>query len=241
METGPDQNTPMYERPDLVFLLDVDNTLLDNDALKVEISSRIEATVGKQPAERFWTIYEEVRQEEEYVDYPETLSRFVAECGASARGDRVQEILDTLSFARFLYPGVMETLQYLWTLGTVTILSDGDQVFQRQKIRKSGLEDAVKGNVMIYIHKEDHLSEIFARYPAKHYVIVDDKARILSLLEATGPETFTTVFVLQGHYSREVGFQPPPDVVIQHISDLRSFSKEQFLHPTRRVRSPLNS
>jgi len=212
--------------------LDVDNTLLDNDALKEEIASRVVALVGKERAERFWTLYEEVRQEEEYVDYPETLSRFIAECGASARGDDVQESLDTLPFARFLYPGVEETLEHLWMLGTVVILSDGDQVFQRQKIRKSGLEDAVKGNVMIYVHKENNLSEIFARYPAGHYVIVDDKARILSLLESNGPETFTTVFVLQGHYAREGESNPPPDIVIQHISDLKTFSKEQFLHPS---------
>lgn len=232
MVASPDGKAPSVEQPDLVFLLDVDNTLLDNDALKQEIASRLEGVVGKPLADRFWELYEEVRQEEEYVDYPETLSRFIRQFGAAARGDQVQEMLDTLPFERFLYPGVMETLQHLWSLGTVAILSDGDHVFQPQKIRKSGLEDAVKGNVMIYVHKEDHLAEIFAHYPGNHYVIVDDKARILSLLEANGPETFTTVFVLQGHYAREGEFQPTPDIVIQHISDLGSISRQEFLYPT---------
>jgi FMN phosphatase YigB (HAD superfamily) len=143
----------------------------------------------------------------------------------------MQAIFDTLPFAEFLYPRVIETLQHLWSLGTVTILSDGDQVFQAQKIRKSGLEDAVNANVMIYVHKENQLSEVFAHFPANHYVMVDDKARILSLLEANLAATFTTVFVLQGHYAREGEFEPAPDLVIQHISDLISFSKQQFTNP----------
>jgi FMN phosphatase YigB (HAD superfamily) len=231
MEAETSRSAPSSVKQDLVFLLDVDNTLLDNDALKAQIGARVEGLFGRQMAERFWQIYEEVRQEEDYVDYPETVSRFVRQYGASARLDHLQAIFDSLPFADFLYAGVLETLRHLWSLGTVAILSDGDHVFQPQKIRKSGLEDAVKGNVMIYVHKELHLPEIFARYPADHYVIVDDKARILSLLEANGPATFTTVFVLQGHYAKEGEFVPAPDIVIQHISDLAKFSNEQFLHP----------
>jgi phosphoglycolate phosphatase-like HAD superfamily hydrolase len=229
MISEPAPSAASKSTQDLVFLLDVDNTLLDNDALKAEIGARIEALVGRELAEHFWELYEEVRGEKDYVDYPETVSRFIGQYGAAAEGDQLQAIFDSLPFSRFLYPGVLETLQHLWILGTVTILSDGDPLFQPQKIKKSGLEEAVKGNVMIFVHKEMQLSDVFARYPATHYVIVDDKARILSMLEANAPATFTTVFVLQGHYAQEGESQPPPDIRIQHISDLSSFSKEQFM------------
>jgi FMN phosphatase YigB (HAD superfamily) len=231
METDLHPTAPSDDRQDLVFLLDVDNTLLDNDALKAEIAARIEALVGRQLADGFWELYEEVRRDKDYVDYPETISRFIHKYHAAAKGDRLQAIFDSLPFATFLYPGVLQTLQYLWSLGTAAILSDGDPVFQPQKIKKSGLEDAVKGNVMIYVHKELQLPNVFERYPAKHYVIVDDKARILSVLEANSPVIFTTVFVLQGHYAQEGESQPPPDIVIQRISDLGVLSKEQFMNP----------
>jgi phosphoglycolate phosphatase-like HAD superfamily hydrolase len=231
MKTVLNPSEPSDDQQDLVFLLDVDNTLLDNDALKAEIGERIEALIGRQMADDFWELYEEVRGEKDFVDYPETISRFIRQYGAAAKGDQLQAIFDSLPFANFLYPGVLETLEHLWSLGTVAILSDGDPVFQPQKIKESGLEGAVKGNVMIYVHKELQLPNVFARYPAKHYAIVDDKARILSLLEANSPHTFTTVFVLQGHYAQEGESQPPPDIVIRHISDLASLSKEEFMNP----------
>ena len=237
MISEPAPSAPGKGTQDLVFLLDVDNTLLDNDALKAEIGSRIRALVGRELADRFWDLYEEVRQEKDYVDYPETVSRFIGQYGAAARGAELRAIFDSLPFSRFLYPGVLETIRHLWTLGTVAILSDGDPVFQPQKIKKSGLEDAVKGNVMIFVHKELQLSDVFARYPANHYVIVDDKARILSWLEAKAPATFTTVFVLQGHYAQEGEFQPPPDIAIAHISDLaRSRKGTLSAHPPTELR-----
>jgi len=214
---------------ELVFLLDVDNTLLDNDALKAEIANRVEALVGPEPARRFWVLYEEVRQEQDFVDYPETIRRFVHEYGEVAKPQRLQGIFDTLPFSSFLYPGVLETLECLRSLGTVVILSDGDQVFQPLKIRKSGLEEAVGGNVLIYVHKEHELPRVFDRYPADHYVVVDDKSRILSALEEYNPSTFITVVVLQGHYAQEGATEPAPDFVIHHISELQSFTKERFL------------
>jgi FMN phosphatase YigB (HAD superfamily) len=217
------------EEHGLVFLLDVDNTLLDNDALKAEIGRRIEALVGPEPARRFWVLYEEVRQEQDFVDYPETLRRFIHEYGESAKPKRLREIFGTLPFSSFLYPGVLETLAHLRSLGTVVILSDGDQVFQPLKIRRSGLEKAVGGNVLIYVHKEHELPRVFDRYPADHYVVVDDKSRILSAMEEDSPSTFITVFVLQGHYAQEGVSEPAPDFVIHHISELSSFTKERFL------------
>jgi FMN phosphatase YigB (HAD superfamily) len=229
METVADGGHPSTNADRLVFLLDVDNTLLDNDALKAEIGKRVEALVGTQLALRFWVLYEEVRQEQDYVDYPETLARFIHEHGAAAKPEQLRAIFESLPFASFLYPGVMETLQHLRSLGTAVILSDGDQVFQPRKIRQSGLEEAVGGNVLIYVHKEHELAHVFARYPADHYVVVDDKSRILSALEEDCPTAFTTVFVLQGHYAREGEYRPTPDITIHHIAELSSFSKTQFL------------
>lgn len=229
MEAEADAAGSTADAQDLVFLLDVDNTLLDNDALKLEIGRRVEAVVGRQRAERFWQLYEEVRQEEDYVDYPQTLVRFLAESGSSANPAELGEIFHGLPFSSFLYPGVMETLDYLKSLGTVVILSDGDQVFQAAKIRNSGLADAVEGRVLIYVHKELELPKVFAQYPAGHYVAVDDKARILSAIEVEFHARFTTVFVLQGHYAREGEFKPEPDIVIHHIAELRDLTKEQLI------------
>ena len=215
--------------PDLAFLLDVDNTLLDNDALKVEIGRRIERLVGAQLASRFWTLYEAVREERDVVDYPRTVDRFLAENGSAVTPEALRDVFATLRFSAFLYPGALAAIRYLHTLGTVVILSDGDQVFQPEKIRQSGLADAVGGNVLIYVHKELELPQVFARYPARHYVMVDDKPRILAALEDDRPSFITTVFVLQGHYATEGKYQPSPDFVIRQIADLTGLSKEQFL------------
>jgi FMN phosphatase YigB (HAD superfamily) len=229
MENDADGGHPSSHEQRLVFLLDVDNTLLDNDALKADIGRRVEGAVGARLAQRFWVLYEEVRQERDYVDYPETLARFIHEHGEAAKPEQLREIFESLPFAEFVYPGVMETLQHLGSLGTPVILSDGDQVFQPRKIRLSGLEAAVGGNVLIYVHKEHELVHVFARYPADHYVVVDDKPRILSRLEEDCPTTFTTIFVLQGHYAREGEYSPTPDITIHRIAELSSFSRAQFL------------
>lgn len=231
METEAEERSPARE-PHIVFLLDVDNTLLDNDALKAEIGARIDALVGPTLAQRFWILYEEVRQERDFVDYPETLVRFIHEHGEAAKPEQLRAIFETLPFPSFLYPRVLEALEYLRSIGTAVILSDGDQVFQPRKIRESGLEAAVGGNVLIYVHKEHQLANVFARYPADHYVVVDDKPRILSVLEEDCPSTFTTVFVLQGHYAQEGKYHPAPDIVIHHIAELCTISKEQFIRGT---------
>lgn len=228
METEAGGTRSPRERLQFVFLLDVDNTLLNNDALKAEIGTRVESLVGSELARRFWVLYEEVRQEQDFVDYPETLVRFIHEHGETARPVHLREIFESLPFASFLYPGVMETLEHLSSFGAVVILSDGDQVFQRRKIRMSGLEHAVGSNVLIYVHKEHELSHVFERYPAEHYVVVDDKPRILSVLEEECPSKFTTVLVLQGHYAQEGAYQPTPDIVIHHIAELASCSREEF-------------
>ena len=214
----------------LVFLLDVDNTLLDNDKLKQDLMLHLNERVGAERGERFWQIYESVRAERDYVDYPRTLELFTAAYGDPALGRQVKQLLDDIPFERYLYPGALETIAYLKTLGTAIILSDGDDVFQRYKITRSGLEQAVDGHVLIYVHKERELPQVFKLYPAGHYVAVDDKPRIVSALEASCPAEFTTVLVLQGKYAQARDVSPQPDYVVPHIADLQRMTRDQFLH-----------
>src|SRR2546423_15584322 len=167
----------------LVFLLDVDNTLLDNDRLKADLAARIEDMLGPDKARRFWEIYEQVRAESDFVDLPQTVKRFTAMNGVKIPEQRLAGVIDSVPFTSYLYPRVLETIAYLNTLGECVILSDGDSVFQPYKIRESGLERAVDGRVLVFVHKEEELPKVFSAYPADHYVAVDDKPRIGSALE----------------------------------------------------------
>ncbi|HLJ68597.1 MAG TPA: HAD family hydrolase [Chloroflexota bacterium] len=234
MGSGPDAAHAVS----ITFLLDVDNTLLDNDGLKDHIAREIVRLAGTASAARFWQMYEAVRSEEDYVDYPTTVRRWAEEVGNPILGRQVNDMLEQLPFTEYLYPHALETIAHLRTLGTVAILSDGDQEFQPLKIRRSGLAAAVEGRVMIFVHKENELPAVFARYPAGHYVAVDDKPRIVSALERLCPVTFTTVLVLQGRYAEAGPSNPPPDLIVSHIGDLRHFGREQFFAGTR-VRGPV--
>lgn len=230
-----DENLSDSQRTSLVFLLDVDNTLLDNDRLKEDLAEKLQQMLGSERAARFWDLYEEVRRERDYVDYPHTIERWAEEYRDSTMGRRLTELLDNWPFADYVYPHVFETIDHLKSLGTVAILSDGDSVFQPRKIANSGLQKAVDGNVLIYVHKELELPGVFARYPADHYVVVDDKARILSVLERECPSEFTTVLVLQGKYAHPDEYSPRADIVVSRIGDLRTFTREQLVerHPER--------
>lgn len=223
------QDRPALDSDDVVILLDVDNTLLDNDGLKREAASRIASLVGSDGADRFWEIYEEVRRDEEVVDFPETVRRWAHEIGDSGAGEQLLTVLEQLPFDEYLYPQVMETIDYLGTIGTPMILSDGDMVFQPLKIRESGLEAAVGGRVLVCVHKELELPALFVQYPARHYVMIDDKPRILSALEQECPTTFTTVLVMQGKYAVKGEFEPEPDYIVQAFGDMRNFSGAQLL------------
>lgn len=219
-------------QPTLTFLLDVDNTLLDNDRLKVDLDTRLRECLGGDKTDRFWVLYEEVRKQEDYVDFPATVQRLVDDYHDPGLGKRLTKLLDDFPFKTYVYAGVFDTLDYLKRLGTVVILSDGDSVFQPHKIQASGLAQSVDGHVLIYIHKEAELPKVFERYPAEHYVVVDDKPRIISAFERECPTLFTTVLVLQGKYARPDEFEPRPDYVVAHIADLQDLSREQFLTPT---------
>jgi hypothetical protein len=214
--SGAPDTFGVVSRP--VFL-DVDNTLLDNDAAKAALESGIAAVVAPETAARFWALYEIVRDVKEYVDFPATVARLAAEHPADAR--RVQRVLDELPYRDFVYPAAVETIEELWRNTTPVILSDGDPVFQPRKIERAGLTAAVRGNVLIYVHKEQRLAEVTRRFPGLRPVFVDDKARILGHVERQMPDA-VTVHVRQGRYATEPpdAGDPRPDIEIVRIGDL---------------------
>jgi FMN phosphatase YigB (HAD superfamily) len=199
--------------------LDCDNTLLDNDAAKRALEARIAADVPHAVASRFWDFYEVVREEEEYVDFPSTVARLAVEHPAEAA--RIERILDELPYREFVYPGALDTIEALWRSATPVILSDGDPVFQPRKIERAGLAAAVRGNVLIYVHKEQRLAEVTRRFPGPRPVFVDDKARILGHVERQLPDA-VTIHVRQGSYASDPvdDGDPEPDLEIPTIADL---------------------
>jgi FMN phosphatase YigB (HAD superfamily) len=187
-----------------VFLLDVDNTLLDNDAVEVDLRRHLAAQLGRRRAERYWTIFEELRVELGYADYLGALQRLRGAYPHEPLLLETSAYLIDYPFAERVYPGALETVRRLNELGQTVILSDGDVVFQPHKIRRSGVWAAVDGDVFVSIHKERELDAVERRYPAEHYVIVDDKLRILDAVKRRWQRRVTTVFLRQGHYATDV-------------------------------------
>jgi len=219
--------------PTLVFLLDVDNTLLDFDYVKSDLDEHIRVQMGDTLTTRFWDIYEQVRQESGVVNIPLALSRLREQTPLSELDEQtylhVQSLFNNYPFINALYPHALETLRYLRTLGLTVIVSDGDLYFQTEKIFHSTLAETVEGRVLIYTHKQEHLQEILKQYPADHYAMIDDKPEILADSKAILGNELTTVFVQQGKYAKE---QLPatftPDISVRKIGDLRNYSAEQF-------------
>jgi FMN phosphatase YigB (HAD superfamily) len=224
---------------EMIIFLDVDNTLLDNDGLKSDLARRIEAVLGAERARRFWEIYEEVRADQDYVDYPTTIARFAGEDGERGIRQVLRKLVFDYPFAERLYPNALESLRALERVGLPVILSDGDPVYQPWKIQKAGLADTVGGRVMICVHKEAELPDVFAKYPAEHYVMIDDKPRIHAALERICPTEFTTILVKQGKYAKDTSVRPRPDYEVDAIGDLRTWTKERFLHVPTREAAPL--
>jgi FMN phosphatase YigB (HAD superfamily) len=213
----------------IVFLLDCDNTLLDNDTLKADLAAQLHALLGQEMSERFWQVYEEVRHLTGVVDLPLTFERFAPLLPKAGLIQQVEALVMDYPFERRLYPDTLETLRYLSAIGMPTIVSDGDSVYQPRKIERSGLAEAVNWQVVVYAHKEDHLQEILERWPGRYYVIVDDKARILAAVKRIHPDRFVTVQVMQGHYATATTqFAPPPDITITHIGELRALVPSDF-------------
>ncbi len=213
-----------------VFLLDVDNTLIDNDAVKADLDRALKREVGPDAERAFWTLYDEVRHDRDRVDFPEVLRRFRASAVPEQEAARVAALVNTIPFERYRYPGALETLAHLATLGTTAILSDGDPVFQPEKIRRAGITAAVDGRVMITTHKEAELDIVYRTFPADRYAMIDDKPALLVAIKRHSPQRFRTILVSQGRYAHDgsVPLQPPPDLTVAHIGDLRELRLSQL-------------
>ena len=207
----------------IVFLVDVDNTLVDNDGIQQDLKDHLERTYGLAARERYWRILEDLFVELGYRDYIGALQRFRVEHPQEVELLSMSSFLMDYPFADRLYPGALEVLKRLRSLAPTVILSDGDVVFQPRKVEHAGIADAVDGNVLIYIHKEEALADVERRYPAEHYVLVDDKLRILDAVKQVWGERVTTVFPRQGQYAHDaklLSALPPADVTIERIGDL---------------------
>lgn len=208
---------------DTVFLLDVDNTLLDNDRVTEDLRRFLEREVGPDSATRYFELFEQLRNELGYADYLGTLQRYRVEQPRNPGVLRVSQFLIDYPFANRLYPESLDVIDFLKTLGTPVILSDGDVVFQPRKIDRSSLWSAVDGNVLIYVHKEEELADVEARFPARRYVLVDDKLRILDAFKRQWQARVTTVFPRQGHYAHDpvvLATFPPADITVPRIGDI---------------------
>jgi FMN phosphatase YigB (HAD superfamily) len=213
----------MTAADDVVFLLDVDNTLLDNDRVQGDLRNHLEREFGAASRDRYWAIFEALRAELGYADYLGALQRYRLGALNDPRLLQMSAFLVDYPFADRLYPGALGAIEHLRRWGPAVILSDGDVVFQPRKIQRSGLWEAVEGRVLIYIHKERMLDDVAQRYPARHYVMVDDKLRILAAMKKILENRLTTVFPRQGHYALDphnLSAYPPADLAIEGIGDL---------------------
>jgi FMN phosphatase YigB (HAD superfamily) len=216
----------------VVFLFDVDNTLLDNDRVEEDLRHHLEKEFGAESRERYFAIFEELRSELGYADYLGALQRYRLEDLCDPRILRMSSFLVDYPFADRLYPGALDVLEHFRAWGSTIILSDGDAVFQPRKVERSGLWDAVEGRVLIYIHKEKRMADVERRYPAQHYVMVDDKLRILAAMAEVWPDRLTTVLPKQGHYALDPGniaAYPPAHVTVQRIGDLTNYGPAELL------------
>jgi FMN phosphatase YigB (HAD superfamily) len=207
----------------VVFLFDVDNTLLDKDRVTDDLRRHLEREVGPRRAAHYWKLFERLRVELGYADYLGALQRYRAEYPHELHLLTVSHFLVNYPFANRLYPNSLDAIEYVKQWGPAGILSDGDVVFQPRKVDRSGLFEAVEGRVLIYVHKEEELRDVQRRCPAKHYVLVDDKLRILAAVKKIWRSRVTTVFVRQGHYALDPKIfarYPAADVTIERIGDL---------------------
>jgi len=216
----------------IVFLVDVDNTLLDNDRIQSDLRTHLEHEFGAACRDRYWAILEELFTELGYRDYLGALQRYRVEHPRDIQLLSMSSFLLDYPFANRLYPGSLDVLERFRSWGRTVVLSDGDVVFQPRKVERSGLSEAVEGHVLIYIHKEEALDDVERRYPARHYVLVDDKLRILTAIKKAWGERVTTVFVRQGQYAHEptiIAECPPADLTADRIADVLDYDLPALL------------
>jgi FMN phosphatase YigB (HAD superfamily) len=223
---------PANANPTTVFFFDVDNTLLDNDRVSDDLKQHLIDKMGESSAGRYWEIFEQLRAELGYADYLGALQRYRIERPRDPKLLTVSHFMINYPFANRLFPESLDAVAYAQRLGRAAILSDGDVVFQPRKIDRSGLYEIFEGNVLIYIHKELELDDAEAKYPATHYVMVDDKVRILAAIKQHWGQRVTTVFPRQGHYALDaalVAKYPKPDITLERIGKLQKHSLAEIL------------
>lgn len=211
---------------DTVFLFDVDDTLFDNDRMKADLGRQVEDGFGRAGADRFWAIYEEQRKKHEYADFLGTLERFRLEHLGDPAALRLSNWLMDYPFPERLYPDALAVVRHVEDWGLPVILTDGDGVFQPYKITRAGLWRAFDGRILDYIHKQESLDAVREAYPARHYVVIDDKLSILHAVKSAWNGHVTTVFVRQGHYARAAeaaGDLPPADVTLDRVAELMTY------------------
>jgi FMN phosphatase YigB (HAD superfamily) len=222
----------MTETHDVVFLFDVDNTLLDNDRVQAELSEHLAGAYGVAARDRYWEIFEQLRSELGYADYLGALERYRIEELHNPAVLQMSNWLVDYPFADRLYPGALAAVKHVQRWGATVILSDGDAVFQPRKVERSGLWRAFDDRVLIYIHKERELDDVERLYPADHYVMIDDKLRILTEIKKIWGERVTTVFPKQGHYALDakvLADYPPADVGLDEIGGLLDYDLATLL------------
>jgi len=216
----------------IVFLFDVDNTLIDNDRVAADLKRHLRETVGEGCEQRYWDIFEKLRAELGYADYLGALQRYRVEQPREPKLLEVSYFMINYPFANRLYPESLDAVEHAKQLGRAAILSDGDVVFQPRKVDRSGLYDMFEGHVLIYVHKEAELADVEAKYPADRYVMVDDKVRLLAAIKEYWGKRVTTVFPRQGHYALDeklVAQYPKPDITLERIGDFQKYSLEQLV------------
>jgi FMN phosphatase YigB (HAD superfamily) len=227
---------------EIVFLFDVDNTLLNNDRVQDDLRNHLEHEFGAETRDRYFDILEELYGELGYADYLGALQRYRLEDMRDPRLLMMSSFLVDYPFASRLYPGSLAALEHVRSWGTPVILSDGDVVFQPRKVQRSGLWEAVEGRVLIYIHKEQMLNDVELHYPARHYVMVDDKLRILAVMKKIWGNRLTTVWPRQGHYALDpqtLARYPPADLILECIGDLVNYGLPALLSAAQRRLKPL--
>lgn len=223
----------------VVFLLDIDNTLVNNDAIVADLMKHLERDVGVEQQKRYWEFFEQLRSELGYADYLGALQRYRVAYPRDFKILGASMYLVDYPFANRLFPDSLDAIEHARKMGKAIILSDGDVVFQPHKIYRSGIYDAIDSEVLIYIHKETELADVAQRYPADHYVLVDDKVRILAEVKRQWGTRVTTVFPRQGHYAndpKEVAKYPAPDFTIERIGEFLKFDLDTLLKGARPAR-----
>jgi FMN phosphatase YigB (HAD superfamily) len=218
----------------VVFLFDVDNTLLDNDRVAADLQRHLASALGAEGAQEYWQIFEQLRTELGYADYLGALQRYRAKHPRALHLLSVSDFLINYPFAERLFPDALKVIMHVQQWGLAVILSDGDVVFQPLKISRSGLANAVSGRVLIYVHKEQELDDVERCYPAEHFVLVDDKLRILAAAKKSWGSRVTTIFVRQGHYATDpkiLAGYPPADISIGRVGDLLNYHLPELLNP----------